>query len=238
MRYQKKPFLNALIAKLLNSGNTERRTARLLQCSKTTVAKKRLWLYLHKEKASFSEADFQHIQIDELETIEHTKLKPLTVPICVSHNYKILEITIGKLKAKGHLAQIALKKYGQRKDERKEALTELFENLKKNHKTSPLTITTDSHPLYAGLVKKYFPKSKHIQIVSEEIVKKKRELVYTAARKKVFDPLFALNQRFAMLRSDIGRLARRSWCTTKKIENLRHHLEIYKLYNNAHLPRA
>ena len=99
----------------------------------------------------------------------------------------------------------------------------------------PLTITTDASFLYAKLIEKYFPRSKHIQVISRDIVKKKRELVYTAERKKIFDPLFALNQRCAMLRSDIRRLTRRSWCTTKKIENLRNHLNLYQLYNNLEL---
>jgi IS1 family transposase len=186
-------------------------------------------------KDFFSTQDFLHIQIDELETIEHTKLKPLTIPLCVSHNYKILGFTVGQIKAKGHLAEIAHKKYGLREDQRSIALVELFENLKKNQKITPLTVTTDAYPLYSTLVRKYFPNSKHVVIKSRDHLKKKRELIYTAERKKVFDPLFALNQRCAMLRSDIRRLTRRSWCTTKKIENLRYHLGLYQAYNNLQL---
>ena len=232
---QKKPFLNNLIFEKLASGNTQRRTARLLRCSKNTVARKLIWLAQFMNKGSLSAQDFLHIQIDELETIEHTKLKPLTIPLCVSHNYKILGFTVGKIKAKGHLAEIALKKYGPREDQRLLALVELFESLKKEQKKDPLTITTDAHPLYPSLVRKYFPNSQHVVINSRDHLKKKRELIYTAERKKVFDPMFALNQRCAMLRSDIRRLTRRSWCTTKKIENLRHHLSLYQAYNNLQL---
>lgn len=215
------------------SGNTQRRTAKLIHCSKNTVARKLLWLSQYPETISQKGAlDSEHLQIDELETIEHTKLKPLTVPICINDNYKILGLSVGKIKAKGLLAGIALKRYGPREDEREKSLTELFENLKKSINKSPLTITTDAHPLYPKLIRKYFPNSKHIQVVSRDHLKKKRELVYTAERKKIFDPMFALNQRCAMLRADIRRLTRRSWCTTKKIENLRKHLELYVIYNN------
>lgn len=235
---QKKPFLNQLIYENLSSGNTQRRTARLLRCSKNTVARKLIWLAQFISKVSLSNQDFLHVQIDELESIEHTKLKPLTIPLCVSHNYKILGFTVGKIKTKGHLAEIALKKYGHREDQRRLALIELFENLKKQAKISPLTITTDAHPLYPRLVRKYFPSSEHVVIYSRDHLKKKRELIYTAERKKVFDPMFALNQRCAMLRSDIRRLTRRSWCTTKKIENLKYHLDIYQSYNNRNLARA
>jgi hypothetical protein len=217
------------------SGNTERRTARLLNCSKNTVSKKIIWLSLHyTEDTLLPESEGTHLQIDELETIEHTKLKPLTIPICVNQNFQILGLSVGQIKAKGHLSAIAVKKYGFREDQREKALIELFENLKKIIKTDPQTITTDAHPLYPKLVRRYFPNSKHIQIISRDYLKKKRELVYAAERKKVFDPLFAVNQRCAMLRSDLRRLTRRSWCTTKKIENLRHYLGLYRVYNNLY----
>ena len=112
---------------------------------------------------------------------------------------------------------------------------ELFEQLRERMAFDPLTITTDAHPLYPILIKKYFPHSKHIQVVARDHIKKKRELIYLTERKKIFDPLFAMNQRCAMLRSDIRRLTRRSWCTTKKVTNLRRHLELYKTYNNSQI---
>lgn len=229
--YQKKSFLNLPLLKLLMSGNTQRRAARLLGCTKNTVERKFLWLATFKTELNLNVQDEMHLQIDELETIEHTKLKPLTIPLCVNSNYKIIALSVGKIRAKGHLSDISLKKYGHRDDQRGQALTELFEKLK-GLKIKPISITTDAHPLYPLLIQKYFPYVEHVRIVSREHLKKKRELIYTAERKKLFDPLFALNQRIAMLRADIRRLTRRSWCTTKKIENLKHHLELYQIYNN------
>lgn len=216
------------------SGNTQRRTAKLLNCSKTTVERKFIWLSLYKSSLDEGSSSL-HIQIDELESIEHTKLKPVTIPICVDAEYQILGLAVGKIKAKGHLSNIAIKKYGYREDERGKALTELFQKLSKDLRKPPVTITTDGAWIYKTLVKKYFPESKHVIVISRDHLKKQRELVYTAERKRIFDPLFALNQRFAMLRSDIRRLTRRSWCTTKKIENLRKHLELYRVYNNEQL---
>jgi transposase-like protein len=232
---QSKPYLNNPISKLLASGNTERRTAKLLGCSKNTVAKKLLWISKNLHSVLPSKHDAQHIQIDELETIEHTKLKPLTIPMCVSHTYKILGVAVGMIPAKGHLAEISRKKYGYREDNRAQTLTRLLENLAQTLPVQPLTITTDKHPLYPKLIAKYFPSSKHIQVNAGEHLRKKRELIYTAEMKRLFDPLFAINQRFAMLRSDIRRLTRRSWCTTKKIENLQSHLELYRAFNNLRL---
>ena len=60
-----------------------------------------------------------------------------------------------------------------------------------------------------------------------------KEQLYLNLEKKKFDPMFALNQRCAKLRDDVKRLARRNWCTTKKVENLTKHLIIYACYNNG-----
>lgn len=228
---QKKPFLNLQIFHLLMNGNTQRGTARLLHCSKTTVENKFLWLSQHH----FEDNDLKsslHLQIDEMESIEHTKLKPVTIPFCVDEHYQILGVQTGSIKAKGKLAEISVKKYGIREDQRVFALRSLLLELKSSLKTAPHSITTDSHPLYPKLIKEYFPDIEHIQIVSRDKLKKQRELVFTAERKKIFDPMFALNQRCAKLRADIKRLARRSWCTTKKIENLQRHLKLYQSFNN------
>ena len=167
-----------------------------------------------------------------MESIEHTKLKPLTIPLCVSEDFKILGLNVGRIPAKGHLAEVSRRKYGVRENEREKALRELFAELKNQLKVLPQTITTDSHPLYPKLIKEYFPQAKHILVVSRAMKEKKRELIHQKSAKKIFDPIFALNQRCAKIRSDVRRMTRRSWCTTKSIENLKKHLGLYQIYNN------
>jgi len=179
-------------------------------------------------------AKILHIQIDEMESIEHTKLKPLTIPLCVSDTFEILGLNVGKIPAKGHLAELAKIKYGTRENERENVLRELFLSLKNERKITPLSITTDAHPLYPKLVQEYFPQAQHVVIVSRAQKEKKRELIHNKVIKKVFDPMFALNQRCAKIRSDVRRMTRRSWCTTKKIENLKKHLQLYQIYNNEY----
>ena len=49
------------------------------------------------------------------------------------------------------------------------------------------------------------------------------------------DPLFSINHTFAMLRANINRLIRRSWCSTKKIQGLTDHLAIYAWVHNSQL---
>lgn len=232
--YQRRPDLNEPVFMLLVSGNTQQRTAELLQCSPTTVSRKLKWLALYKKSMPL-DSNEKHIQIDEMESIEHTKLKPLTIPICVSDTYKILGVSVGRIPANGHLAELSRKKYGVRENEREKVLCELLENLRDKVRIKPLTITTDSHPLYPKLIQEYFPEAKHIAVVSRELKEKKRELIHHKVTKKVFDPLFALNQRCAKIRSDVRRMTRRSWCTTKIKENLHRHLLLYQIYNNDYV---
>ena len=60
-----------------------------------------------------------------------------------------------------------------------------------------------------------------------------QELQYLDNFKKVkFDPLFSLNHTFAMLRANVNRLFRKTWCTTKKPQRLADHLALYALYHN------
>lgn len=50
-----------------------------------------------------------------------------------------------------------------------------------------------------------------------------------------FDPLFSLNHTATMLRDHIKRLARRTWCTPKRLERLQHFLDMYAFYHNESL---
>ena len=47
-----------------------------------------------------------------------------------------------------------------------------------------------------------------------------------------FDPLFSLNHTCAMLRANINRLFRRTWCTTKRKDRLEQHLAVYMDFHN------
>ncbi len=48
--------------------------------------------------------------IDEMESIEHTKLKPLTLPLAVGDDYRIYAVSVGRIQAKGPLADLSRKK--------------------------------------------------------------------------------------------------------------------------------
>lgn len=211
---QKRPDLNTQIQKLLASGMAQRQAVRYLGCSKNTVDKKLLWLFNSLSKIERKSSPTV-LFIDEMESIEHTKLKPLTIPIAVGCDYRIYAMTVGRINAKGLLAGRSKRKYGHRKDEKLDALHRCFSKLRSSFLKSPRTIRTDESPFYKSLVKRYFPDSIHETYSSRELTRKRKEMVFLNLEKKVFDPLFPLNQRCAKLRQDIKRLSRRSWCTTK-----------------------
>jgi hypothetical protein len=168
------------------------------------------------------------LQFDDLETIEHTKLKPLSVTLAVEkHTRFIVGFEVSRMPAKGHLVYRSLKKYGPRKDERSAARDRLFRRIHEGVSKNAL-IESDQNPHYPIVVKKYFPKANH------QTLKGRRGCVTGQGElKKIqFDPLFSLNHTCAMMRAYINRLYRKTWCTTKKIQPLIDHIEIYVRYHN------
>ena len=90
-------------------------------------------------------------------------------------------------------------------------------------------IKSDEHKLYPSFVKKNSPKSKHLRFQGG-----RGSFIGQGELKRVkFDPLFALNHTCAMLRANINRLIRKTWCTTKKFEMLQNHIYIYMDFHNS-----
>ena len=92
---------------------SQRQIARVLECSKNTVDQKVTWLAKCLPQASLKNAP-SVLFIDEMESIEHTKLKPLTLPLAVGDDYRIYAVSVGRIQAKGLLAELSRKKYGRR----------------------------------------------------------------------------------------------------------------------------
>lgn len=95
-------------------------------------------------------------------------------------------------------------------------------------------IKSDSKPSYKALVQSAYPKQIHETHVARANKEKKRDMNYTSLEKRVFYPIFAVNQRMAKFRDHIKRLARRSWCTTKTRNNLEKHSYLYIADNNGY----
>lgn len=132
--------------------------------------------------------------------------------------------------AKGNLAKRSVKKYGVRKDERSRGRRRMFQSIKPLIEPDAL-LRSDCNPHYPRDVKAQFPLAHH------ETHKGQRGSIVGQGELKAvrFDPLFSLNHTCAMLRANINRLGRKTWCTTKLPERLRGHLYIYARFHNLSL---
>lgn len=235
---QKKRHLNERLQRLLCSGVSQRRAAKLLNVSRRTIEKKFLFLgqlaVKELEATNLNYPKSGVVEFDDLETFEHTKCKPLSVTLAVeSPSRRILGLEVSRMPAKGKLTKIALKKYGRRYDKRRWGREKLFSKLK------PLVLETatfksDQNPHYPQQLKAFFPHSAH-----ETCKGQRGSIVGQGELKKIrFDPIFSLNHTCAMLRANMNRLFRRTWCTTKLPERLNLHLAMYAVFHNKSLPNT
>jgi hypothetical protein len=232
---QKKRRLNPRIAELFGNNASGRAIARMVRVNRKTVTRKLLHLrsLAQAERLGLLESlrlapeKVAAIQFDEMESFERTKCLPLSIPIVLLPNRKILSFRVGSMPAKGPLAQISREKYGFRKDERSRMADSVFRELK-GVLTEDVVITSDQNPKYPGWIKRHFPHARH------KTVKGKRGQSGGQGELKrvVFDPIFAFNHTAAMLRANVNRLIRRTWCTTKRADRLAAHMEIYIQQHN------
>jgi transposase-like protein len=230
----KKRQKNQALKDELASSVSMRRAARNVGLNRTTVAS-RLSFFgpICKEKLNFdnSFSKVHELQFDDLETIEHTKCKPVSVTLAVDgKTRRILGFRVASMPAKGLLVKKAMKKYGRRKDERSQMRRALFKELRPMIEPRTL-IKSDSNPYYTRDVQAFFSDCIH-----QTCIGARGSTTGQGELKKVrFDPIFSLNHTCAMLRANVSRLVRKTWCTTKKIERLADHLAIYAVYHNQHL---
>lgn len=234
---QRKRSLNPKLFQLLVSGVSQRRAALLLKTNRKTIVRRFLFLgrmaRYGLELTKPNEALVTEFEFDDLETFEHSKLKPLSVVMAVeTSSRRILGFRVARMAAKGLLVKRALKKYGPRKDYRKKARRDLFKEIKSEVRTGA-TIKSDMNPHYEKDVREFFPDCEY------ETFKGRRGCVVGQGELKAggFDPLFTLNHTFAMFRANVNRLFRRTWNTTKIPERLSVHIGLYVLYHNLYLIR-
>ena len=227
----KKPHLNQIIFRMVCSGISFRRIALNLGVARVTVDRKicKLARFARAQNKDFIDKKFQANPIfDEMETFEHSKCKPLSIAIAVDDNTReILGIQVSTMPAKGKLAAIARKKYGYRPDLRGHGLRRLMETIRTVDPYPPV-IKSDLAPRYPKYVRDYFPDTLH------KTTKGRRGCVVGQGELKAggFDPIFTLNHTCAMVRDNIKRMSRRTWCTTKSPSVLQDLMDLYMVFHN------
>lgn len=215
-----------------------RRIALNFKISRTTVKRKLDFLasqakIKHQDWLQERANTFKVVEFDDLETFEQTKCKPLSVSMAVEFKTrKIIGFKVSQIGAKGHLASVALKRYGKRKNESYKNRRELFKELT-SIIPKDVVFKTDKHKDYPLIVNTYFPKAEHRTYKSLRAASTGQGEI----KKGGFDHIFSVNQVFAMLRDNIKRLARKTWCTTKKLEAFERHLWIYADFHNSILTK-
>lgn len=235
--YQKRADLNEPIRDLLCSAVSQRRCALLLGISRTTVVRKFRFMAREasieneKWRQSYRNKPVDHVQFDDLVTSIHTKCKPASVSLAVdAKTRKILGIQVANIPARHPLVEISKAKYGPIHDERGSSLKRLFCELE------PLThsktvFQSDCDPEYPKHLQARLPHAHHERVRS----RRGRSGGFGELKRIGFDPLFSLNHACAMLRANLNRLARRTWCTSKTKMGLLLHLELYQQFHNSRL---
>ncbi len=235
---QKKRRLSHPLKLLLCSGVSQRRAALILGVNPKTVVRRFRFLaaqarldhheWLTKNVAHNSLND---LQWDDLETAEHTKCKPLSVSLIVdAKTRRIYAFEVARMPAKGHLSQLALRKYGKRADERPKGWEALHQRIKPWIHPKAKWVS-DQNPHYPRYLKHHHPLAEHLAVPGRRgCVAGQGEL-----KKIGFDPLFSLNHTCAMLRANLNRLFRRSWCLSKTLQGLNDHIALYIQFHNHQL---
>jgi hypothetical protein len=230
------------VARLYFSGVSQRRAALLLGINiKTVVRKYTLFAHFAERRRLKDNRNrlknlgrVEAIQFDEMESFERSKCLPLSIPLAViPGSRKVLGFRVVSMPAKGTLAAISLKKYGPRRDDRRTGAASLLRELKP-FLSAEVEVSTDQNPNYPSWIRSELPKARH------RAFKGKRGCVVGQGELKrvVFDPLFSFNHTAAMIRANVNRLIRRTWCTTKRPDRLAAHLELYIYFHNRVLTRA
>jgi transposase-like protein len=237
---QNKRRLNEEIRKLLSSTVGVNQMAYNLGTTSKTISRKLVFLgeqcRIRNQKLLSKRPKISNVQFDELITIEHTKLKPLAVAMAVEEETRlILGVQVSKTPATGKISQLSIKKYGPRKCEKKQGLKRLFEEIKP-HLADKVNFSSDEYSTYPGILKA-FSKRNHRKNDTQirHLGREACDRGQGELKKGYKDPLFSINHSFAMLRARVNRLIRRSWNTTKKVENLLHHLNIYIHFHNQRI---
>jgi len=187
---QKKRRINSPLLKLLSSGVSVRRSALLLGVTRGTIERKLPFLAkrcrtLNERKLQKLKGRVFNMQMDDLITKENSKLKPLSVSIAVDEDRRLI---LG-----AEVSEIP-------------AFGHLAKQAVKKYGKSK-----DEHQSYPRFISAHLPKAKHMTFPSERGC-----VVGQGELKKVnFDPLFIVNHTCAMMRANINRLIRKTWCTPR-----------------------
>jgi transposase-like protein len=234
----KKPQLNHSLFGPFISKVTHRQAARVVGCSRWTVAHRLKLLGKHcrdfhlwrLSRATERGGIAGRFQLDELETYEHSRrLAPVTVPVLIERSsYFVVDLHTAPLPCRGGLSEAdRVKKAereriaGVRKSGSRKAVTKCFETLAAFHaRGRPIHVETDRKSTYPGILKRRF---------GRRVLHRRCS---STAKRNYENPLFPINHTLAMLRDGVSRLVRRTWAASKFRQRLELHASIWIAWRN------
>jgi hypothetical protein len=223
---------------LFASKVTHRQSARILHCTRRTVAR-RLELLgphcrrFHRRMLARARARGGiggSFQLDELETFEHSRrLAPVTLPVLIGRrSYFIVDLESAAIPCRGGLSKADRKRkeerearFGPRRSGSRRAVSDCFKALAEVHTPLvPVVVETDRKSTYPRILREHFgDRVVHLRTSSR-------------AKRDYSNPLFPINHTLAMTRDGISRLVRRSWAASKLRERLEWHAWIWAAWRN------
>lgn len=229
---QHRPEINSLVRTAICSKMSLRRIAKGLKINRKTVVRKFKHLAkvanLNQEKRLSKLKEIDLVQMDEMETFEHSKCKPLSIALAVVPGTRIiLGAKASEMPAKGPLATISRKKYGPRRDDRKKEFQSVLATMKLVT-SKDVWLVSDKKSAYPKWIHEILPASTHFK------TKGRRGCVagYGEMKEGGRDPLFYLNHTAATIRDNLARMLRRTWCGTKKLSSLQEALDLHTDFHN------
>ena len=233
------PHLNARLYELLSNGMGLRQSARILGLSlqglqdKFRKIARHLW-HVHRNLTSaFPEG--VEFQLDEMETFETSRNRPLTLPILIETSSMFIVAaecaSIRRSGRKSRAQEKALeedeKRFGRRKDRSRPAIRRVMQAAARHCAgLARVRLRTDQKKAYPPLARAVFGADRliHRQFSSK-------------LRRDTMNPLFRINHMNAMSRYLKGRLRRRTWLVSKIGKFLDAQLAYFITFMNYVRPR-
>lgn len=217
---------------------THRQAARVLGCSRKTVAHRLQLLGAHCRDFHLRRLELARkrgglrgvFQLDELETFEHSRrLAPVTMPVLIERkSYFVVDVESAPLPCRGRLSEDdRLRKLerereqGVRRSGSRQAVSKCFEALADHHASQgPVRVQTDKKSTYQTILARRFAG------------RLEHERHSSKAKRDYANPLFPINHTLAMMRDGISRLVRRTWAASKLRERLERHAWMWVAWRN------
>jgi transposase-like protein len=233
-----KPFLNALLFKLLASGMGLRQSGRILPLSRRCTELKARKISRHLGRLNRNLIDQfplgSKFTLDEMETFEGQRgVLPVTVPVLIeTGSMYVVATDVATIKPSGQMSDARRKaiqkeeeRSGPREDRSATALSRVFRQMKLySQKMGAFEFVSDKKIMYSTMLKRFFGSMEGQGVLHTQISSKQK--------RDQTNPLKHINLTNAMARDLNGRLRRSSWLVSKARRYLRVQLYVFAAYRN------